>query len=81
MLGMYHYSKGGKAELCFPANTILIVLRSFGVCTEFGVDLSAAQGALWLAIANVKQVYPIHDYQSFNRSSGSMYMGSPGCTP
>ena len=34
----YGCSQGGKAEPCFPANIDLIVLRSFGVYTQFGID-------------------------------------------
>ena len=34
----YRYSQGRKAEPCFPAGFDLIVLRSFGVYTEFGID-------------------------------------------
>ena len=33
----YRCSQGRKAENCFPANIDLVILRSFGVYTEFGI--------------------------------------------
>ena len=49
----YRYSQGRKAEPCFPASFDLIVLRSFGVYTQFGIDpffISTELGLSWLTI-------------------------------